>query len=128
MPKTILIADDSPTQRRVLQKALAGLGYEMLIAEDGDEAERLVRDRRPDLVVLDVVMPEKTGFALCRELKMDPELADIPIIIVTSKDQEADRYWGERQGADEYLTKPFEPQALIEAVERHLAGARPGKR
>lgn len=128
MAKTILIADDSPTERRVFQRALSSFGYRILLAEDGEEAERIAREERPDLLILDVVMPEKTGFALCRELKMDPDFAGVPIIIVTSRDQDADRYWGERQGADEYLTKPFGPRALAESVRRHLQAAELGEK
>ena len=116
----VLIADDSPTERRLFQRALAGLGVEVLLAADGDEAERVIREVRPDLLVLDVVMPGKNGFALCRELKADPEFASMPILIVTSKDQDADVYWGQRQGADEYLVKPFDPGTLADAVRRHL--------
>jgi twitching motility two-component system response regulator PilH len=120
MPKTILIADDSPTERRIFQRTLGGLGHTLLTAEDGEEAERMVREHRPDLLVLDIVMPAKNGFALCRELKADPEYADLPIVMVTSKSQDADRYWGERQGADVYLVKPFDPEDLLDAVRRLL--------
>ncbi len=120
MPKKILIADDSPTEVRIFQRALASLGHTLLVAADGDEAERVVRAESPDLLVLDVVMPGKNGFALCRELKADPDHAEMPIIIVTSKDQDADQFWGRRQGADEYLVKPFEPPALVAACRRLL--------
>ena len=120
MPKRILIADDSPTERRIFQRALSPLGHEILMAVDGSEAERMVRAERPDLLVLDVVMPGKNGFALCRELKSDPDHAAMPIVIVTSKDQDADQFWGRRQGADEYLVKPFEPPALVAACRRLL--------
>ncbi|RMG21565.1 MAG: response regulator [Deltaproteobacteria bacterium] len=119
MPK-VLIADDSPTERRLFQRALARLPVEVLLAGDGDEAERIIHEARPDLLVLDVVMPGKNGFALCRELKADPAFATMPILIVTSKDQDADIFWGQRQGADEYLVKPFSPQDLADAVKRHL--------
>lgn len=123
MSKTILIADDSPTELRIFHKALAPLGHTILTAVDGEEAERMVRRSPPDLLVLDVVMPGKNGFALCRDLKRDPSTAAIPIIIVTSKDQEADQIWGLRQGADVYLVKPFSPQDLLEAAARLLGKA-----
>ena len=128
MSKTILIADDSPTQRRALQRALVSLGHKLILAEDGEEAERLAREHNPDLLVLDVVMPGKNGFALCRELRSEPEFASIPVIIVTSKDQDADRFWGEKQGADEYLVKPFEPEDLRVAVTRLLSRPPPEER
>ncbi len=120
MPKTIIIADDSPTELRIFQKALAPLGHTVLTAVDGEEAERMVRLAPPDLLILDVVMPGKNGFALCRDLKRDPGFATIPIIIVTSKDQQADQIWGRRQGADEYLVKPFSPEDLVAAAVRLL--------
>lgn len=120
MGKKILIVDDSPTELRIFQRALAPLGHTVVVAADGEEADRMIRSERPDLLVLDVVMPGKNGFALCRELKRDPDFADMPIIIVTSKSQDADQFWGKRQGADEYLVKPFEPSELLDAVVRHL--------
>lgn len=120
MGKKILIVDDSPTELRIFQRALAPLGHTIVVAADGEEADRMIRSERPDLLVLDVVMPGKNGFALCRELKRDPDFADMPIIIVTSKSQDADQFWGKRQGADEYLVKPFEPSELLDAVVRHL--------
>ena len=119
-PKKILIADDSPTEQRLFQRALSTLGCEILTAEDGDEAERIIYEQRPDLLVLDIVMPGKNGFALCRELKADPELAHMPIVIVTSKGQDADRFWGARQGADAYLVKPFRLEELTDAVKSRL--------
>ena len=120
MERTILIADDSPTELRIFQQALAGLGHTIVTAVDGEEAERLVRRDAPDLLILEVVMPGKNGFELCRDLKRDPTFARIPIIIVTSKDEQADQIWGRRQGADEYLVKPFTPEALVEAARRLL--------
>ncbi|MDF1566149.1 MAG: response regulator [Deltaproteobacteria bacterium] len=124
MSKTILIADDSPTELRIFQKVLSTLGHRILTAVDGEEAERMVRLEPPDLLILDVIMPGKNGFALCRDLKRDPTYASIPIIIVTSKDQQADQIWGKRQGADEYLVKPFSPEDLAAAAARLLGTER----
>jgi twitching motility two-component system response regulator PilH len=116
----ILIADDSPTAIALLKKILAPLGHELIVAKDGEEAATLMRER-PDLVILDVVMPKTNGFELCRALKNDPSTASIPIFFVTSMDREADRWWGLKQGADEYIMKPFDAGALVEKVRARLS-------
>lgn len=115
----ILIADDSPTAIALLKKILQPLGHELLVAVDGDEAAEALR-LRPDLVILDVVMPKQNGFELCRALKGDPATAAIPVFFVTSMDREADRWWGLKQGADEYIMKPFDAGALVEKVRLRL--------
>jgi twitching motility two-component system response regulator PilH len=117
----ILIADDSATAAAVLEKALAPLGHTILLANDGEEAERAIQLERPDLVILDIVMPKMNGFELCRHIRSDPELAQLKVIVVTSMDRESDRYWGMRQGADEYMTKPVDVDELRRRVCRHLA-------
>jgi twitching motility two-component system response regulator PilH len=117
---TILIAEDSPTAIALLRRALEPLGHTIVIATDGDEASRALAAARPDLVILDVVMPKQNGFELCRALKADPSTASIPIFFVTSMDREADRWWGLKQGADEYIVKPFDPGALAAKVRARL--------
>jgi twitching motility two-component system response regulator PilH len=119
MPK-ILIADDSPTEIKFIESVLAVTGNYLSVARDGEEAEKMLRNEPFDLVILDVVMPKKNGYQLCREIKKDDVLKSIPVIIVTSKDQESDRLWGQRQGADMYLTKPCEPIDLLRAVKKCL--------
>jgi twitching motility two-component system response regulator PilH len=116
----ILIADDSPTAVALLTKILQPLGHELLVAKDGEEAAQAMA-QRPDLVILDVVMPKQNGFELCRALKGDPATASIPIFFVTSMDREADRWWGLKQGADEYIMKPFDAGALVAKVRARLA-------
>src|SRR6204780_1108879 len=110
----ILIVDDSPTEVHVMQKALERHGYRTAWAGDGAEAIRLPRQMRPDLIFMDIVMPGINGYQATRTLLNDPDTRPIPIVMVTSKGQEADRAWGLRQGAVDYLIKPGPPD--------HLAG------
>jgi twitching motility two-component system response regulator PilH len=116
----ILIAEDSATAAAVLKKALAPMGHTILVASDGEEAERQITAERPDLVILDIIMPKVNGFQLCRSIRQNPALADLKVIMVTSMDRESDRYWGMKQGADEYLTKPVDIDLLKSKVRRHL--------
>ena len=120
---TILIVDDSPTERALLQAALRPKGFRLLSANDGDEAMATARREHPDLVLLDVILPRKNGFQVCRQLKAEDGTRDIKVVLVTSKTQPSDRFWGLKQGADEYLTKPFTSEQLLDAVERHLLPA-----
>jgi DNA-binding response OmpR family regulator len=117
---TILIVDDSENIRTVLQMNFEHLGYTVISAPDGEEALRLVESRRPDVVVLDVMMPRQNGFQVCRKLKSDPRLAGTPVVFLTAKGQREDRYWGKDCGADEYLTKPFSTAELERVIERLL--------
>ncbi len=116
----ILVAEDSLTDLQYIKETLTGTGHEVITAMDGDEAEEKARSEAVDLIVLDVVMPKKNGFQVCRSLKKDEKFKHIPIIMTTSKTQESDRFWGLKQGADEYITKPFEPIDLLLAIKKHL--------
>ncbi len=116
---TILVVDDSPTDLRVVGSALEAHGYKVVTASDGDEAMSKAVSERPRCILLDVVMPRKNGYQVCRQLKATPETKGIPVLLLTSKNQDSDRFWGMKQGADEYLTKPFEPTALLAAVSRY---------
>ena len=118
--KTILCVDDSPTVLLAMTTALAQVGYTVITAADGEEALLKALETAPDLVLLDVVLPKRNGFQVCRLLKSSPATRDIKVFLVTSKAQAADRYWGIRQGADAYLTKPVETDDLLRAVEEHL--------
>jgi twitching motility two-component system response regulator PilH len=120
MSRRILVVDDSPSELLLMQSALEGRGYEIITASDGDQALRQAVEQHPDLIVLDVILPKKNGFQVCRQLKQGQDTKGIKIIMVTSKTQESDRFWGFKQGADEYITKPFEPQQLVASIERHL--------
>src|SRR5262245_30839452 len=117
---TILVVDDSPTELRLVTGALQKQGYQIVTASDGDQAVAKAAATRPDLIVLDVVMPKKNGFQVCRELKTTPETQDIKVLLLTSKNQATDRFWGMKQGADEYMTKPFDEAALLAAVKKFV--------
>lgn len=118
--ETILVVEDSPTDLRLMTGALQPKGYQLHTASDGEEALELARSLRPRLVVLDIVLPKVNGFQVCRQLKMSPETRGIKVLMVTSKNQESDRFWGLKQGADEYLFKPFDAEQLQSAVARLL--------
>lgn len=114
----ILVVDDSATDRRVIASALEG--YTVLEAANGDEAIERVRQDKPHLIILDVVMPGKNGFQVCRELRKMPEVKDVPIVMLTTKKQPTDRDWGLKQGATEYLTKPFTDEELLKVVGAYV--------
>ena len=115
----ILIVDDSPTQLIGIQRIVEKLGHQTLTAEDGAAGVALAKAELPDLILMDVVMPGQNGFQLTRAITRDPQYADVPIIMCTSKSQETDKVWGLRQGARAYITKPVDPaelQAKIDAL------------
>jgi len=120
MPKTILCVDDSPTQLQAVVEALEPHGYIIVTAANGEDALLKVAESVPDLVLLDVVLPKKNGFQVCRQIKTQAQTKDVKVVLVTSKDQASDRFWGMRQGADDYVVKLFDPQELADHVERHL--------
>jgi twitching motility two-component system response regulator PilH len=119
----ILVADDSKTELAFLTDILKGTGHEIVSVVDGVQAEEKAKDESFDLIILDVIMPNKNGFQVCRSLKRDPELKDIPIILTTSKSGESDKFWGKKQGADEYIVKPYEPMDILLAVKKYVGGA-----
>ena len=118
--KKILIVEDSPTDLHKLRSTLAQGNYRVRAAQSGEEALELARNDPPDVVLLDVVLPQKSGFEVCRELKGDPATAGAKIIMVSSKNERADRFWGQKQGADGYLGKPYDEKELLELVASHL--------
>lgn len=120
--RRILIVDDSPTERYFLSQVLTKAGYEVLVATDGSEAFALARDQRPDLIIMDVVMPGMNGFQTTRGLHKDPETAQIPVILCTSKGDPTDKIWGLRQGARDYLVKPVKPEELLAKIASIGAG------
>ena len=112
----ILIVDDSPSQLMGIRRIVEMLGHEAVTAEDGAAGVGAAKEYLPDLVLMDVVMPNLNGFQATRTIKRDPATSHIPVILVTTKDQETDRIWGIRQGAQGYLTKPFSEAELTEAI------------
>jgi twitching motility two-component system response regulator PilH len=119
----ILIVDDSPTERYYLTDILVKNGFTVTTADNGEEALVRIKADKPELILMDVVMPGANGFQVTRSIARDPELADVPIIICSSKNQETDRIWGLRQGARDYLIKPVDPQQLLEKIAALGAGA-----
>ncbi len=116
MTKTILVAEDSPTELRLVLSVLQNKGYTIITAVDGEDAIKKAEQGKPQLAILDVVMPKKNGFQVTRHLKTSASTPNIKVILLTSKNQEADKFWGMKQGADVYLTKPFDNEMLLESV------------
>ncbi len=114
--QNILIVDDSPTERFYLTDILVRAGFAVSTAVNGEEAIDKIRAERPQLILMDVVMPGANGFQVTRSIARDPELSAIPVIICSSKNQETDRIWGMRQGARDYLVKPVDPALLLAAI------------
>ena len=112
----ILIVDDSPSQLAGIRRIVEKLGHDTLTAEDGQAGVDAASRELPDLILMDVVMPNLNGFQATRSISRNPSTSHIPVILVTTKDQETDRVWGMRQGARGYLTKPFSEQELLEAI------------
>lgn len=120
----VLAVDDDPTILRLLQVNLEMEGHEVLTAENGQSALETIRSERPQVVLLDVMMPEMDGFQVCEQVRADAEIADTPVVFVSARAQQADLDRGYASGADAYITKPFDPLELIETIER-LAHGRP---
>lgn len=116
----ILIVDDSETQLYALRKTLEGTGHEVLSAESGQEGIDQAISEQPDLILMDVVMPGMSGFQATRKLSRHTQTANIPVVFVTTKDQETDRIWGMRQGAADYITKPVDRKHLLATIQRIL--------
>ncbi len=112
----ILIVDDSPSQLMGMKRIVEKLGHEPLQAEDGAAGVEAAKRELPDLILMDVVMPNLNGFQATRSISKDPTTAHIPIVLVTTKDQETDKVWGMRQGAKGYITKPFNEADLVKAI------------
>lgn len=119
----ILIVDDSPSQLLGIQRIVEKLGHETITATDGAAGVEAAKASLPDLVLMDVVMPNLNGFQATRTLKREPSTQNIPVILVTTKDQDTDRMWGMRQGARAYITKPFSEDELSEVIERIFSRA-----
>ena len=119
--RNVLIVDDSKTELMFLSEMLKKAGFAVTTAENAEDAQRRLEQAKPDLILMDVVMPGQNGFQLTRAISRDPRYTDIPIIMCTSKNQETDRVWGMRQGARDYITKPVNPAIVLARVRTHLA-------
>jgi twitching motility two-component system response regulator PilH len=113
----VLVVDDSKTEIMFMTNLLVKHGFAVRSAEDAEDAFRKLAEEKPDLILMDVVMPGQNGFQLTRAISRDPQFADVPIIMCTSKNQETDRVWGMRQGARDYITKPVDAAELMAKIK-----------
>ncbi len=119
--KTVLLVEDSRTEQRLIVALLQQVGLKVAVSDSAESAwSWLAANGRPDLIVLDIVMPGLSGFDLCRQLRANPEFKNIPIVFCSSKNQEFDQFWALRQGGNAYITKPFAPLDLVKTVCHHL--------
>src|SRR6478672_5482238 len=118
----ILIVDDSPSQLMGIRRIVEKLGHEALTAEDGAAGVEAAKRELPDLILMDVVMPNLNGFQATRAISREPTTKHIPVVLVTTKDQDTDRMWGLRQGAKAYITKPFNDNDLAEVIGQLMPG------
>lgn len=118
MVKKVLVVDDSQAEVRLIQSFLQQGGFHSVGISDPTKIEEAIDEERPNVILLDVVMPQRNGFQACRELKSQEPYSTIPVILVTSRSTPSDRYWGEQQGANGYVAKPFTPEELLSAVKR----------
>ena len=118
MLKKILVVDDSQAEVRLIQSFLQQGGFHSVGISDPTKIEETIDEERPNVILLDVVMPQRNGFQVCRELKSQEHYSTIPVILVTSRATPSDRYWGEQQGANGYVAKPFTQEELLDAVKR----------
>jgi twitching motility two-component system response regulator PilH len=122
MMAKVLIVDDSMTQRQLMSRVLEQFGLTVLIATDGVEAWDQLQHAHPDIVVLDIIMPRMNGYEVCRKIKTDPSMQNLPVVMCSSKAEEFDRYWGMKQGADAYIAKPFQEKELLSTIQKLLQG------
>ena len=115
--RKILIVDDSATERHVLKDLLTKAGYDVVASDSAEDAIAKARQVKPDLILMDVVMPGLNGFQATRAISRDPDTRAIPIILCTSKSQETDKIWGMRQGARDYIVKPVDPNELVSKIQ-----------
>jgi twitching motility two-component system response regulator PilH len=118
--KKILIVDDSPAEVRLMQAVLDRAGYTSVATHDPMRIEQMIDVERPSLILMDVVMPQRNGYQACRDLKGHAEYSRIPLLLVSSKSTESDKFWAKQQGADGYVTKPFTTEELLVAVQKFV--------
>ncbi|MCS6960678.1 MAG: response regulator [Pseudanabaenaceae cyanobacterium SKYGB_i_bin29] len=118
--RKILVVEDSLTEREQISLYLTNAGFTVRAVGSSEEAEAIIATDRPDAIVLDVILPGKSGFEFCRRIKNDPATANIPVVICSTKNTEVDKTWGRMGGANSYLTKPVEPELLITTVKQAL--------
>jgi chemotaxis family two-component system response regulator PixH len=120
----VLVVEDSMTEREIITYYLRQLGVVVATAKSGEEALEKLSTYTPDLIILDVVLPGRSGFEICRELKAEHKTSKIPIIICSTKGSDMDKFWGMRQGADAYIPKPIDEEVFVRTVKQLIAGVR----
>ena len=123
---TILVVDDNQVPREMLSEILKNKGVNVVEAADGNQAKEKISEKVPNLVITDLIMPNMNGYELCRWIKNNPTTKDIPVLICSTKSEEFDRYWGMKQGADAYITKPFQASELLKTVKHLLQSSKSG--
>jgi len=113
---TVLLVEDGVTEMQLLTTYLKQAGLTVMSAQSGEEAQIKLTSQKPDLIVLDVILPGKSGFELCRELKADPNTSSIPVVICSTKDTDADKMWGDMLGANAYIPKPVDPTVFLQTI------------
>jgi twitching motility two-component system response regulator PilH len=114
----VMVVDDAYSELKLMESILKSAGHEVVSLMDGDALEDKLSTERPDVLLLDIVMPKRNGYEILRALRKDARVKTTPVVLVSSKNQESDRVWGKRQGADEYLAKPFTSDQLLTMVKR----------
>jgi two-component system, OmpR family, alkaline phosphatase synthesis response regulator PhoP len=120
MAKKILVTEDSPTILEILKSVLSEEGYEVIAAADGQQALDLARTEKPDLIILDLMLPKIDGYKVCRMLKFDEKYKEIPIIMLTARTKDEDEQLGKEVGADAYIKKPFQPEMIVDKIKEFL--------
>lgn len=118
--QTILVVEDEPDTTLVLKDRLEMEGYRVVTAVDGVAALERLKETKPALILMDVMMPRMNGYQACRKIKNEAEWSKIPIILLTAKSQESDKFWGKESGCDDYVTKPFEMDEIVEKIKKYL--------
>ena len=116
----VMVVDDAYSDLKLMESILQSAGHQVVSYADGAQLEERLLTEQPDVLLLDIVMPNRNGYEILRALKKDDRTRRTPVVLVTSKNQESDRLWGKRQGADEYVSKPFTPEQLLTAVRRFV--------
>jgi twitching motility two-component system response regulator PilH len=116
----VMVVDDAYSELKLMESILKSAGHDVVCFPDGDGLEERMLEERPDVLLLDIVMPNRNGYEILRSLKRDERTRKTPVVLVSSKNQESDRVWGKRQGADEYLGKPFTAEQLVTVVRQFV--------
>ena len=118
----VMVVDDAYSDLKLMESILRGAGHDVVSLSNGEKPEDQMQAEHPDVVLLDIVMPKRNGYEILRALRRDARTKATPIVLVSSKNQESDRVWGKKQGADEYLVKPVDPAVLIAKVREYIPG------